>query len=84
MTVVLGEMDVARVNLPDYKGFSASPLSDGTHPSGQRRPPILGGGSGSAVYPVNHVHQARNDEGIEEWRTEPGEDKRRIGRMLML
>ena len=59
-TVVLGEMDVARVkpNQPS-KGDLAVHKATGSHPTSQGRPPTSGGESRSASYPVDDVHLNR-------------------------
>ena len=48
----------------------------GSNPAGQRGHPIPGGGSRSASYPVDDVHQARMTDGVEGWGMTFGEDKK--------
>ena len=60
MTLVLEEMDIARVN--PYQSDQGTPSDLGLvrTPNGQRRSPNSGGGGDtrSATYPVDDVHQA--------------------------
>ena len=71
MTVVLGEMDVARMNPyrsgqgepPVHMAWFASPPASGSHPI-----PGAGGDSRSAFFPVDDIHQARITEGLGGWR----------------
>ena len=76
--MVLGEMDVARVNLyrsgqgaPSALGLVRTPPANGGHP-------IPEGDKKSATYQVDDVHQARMAKGV--WGSGvTGEDKRGIG-----
>ena len=69
VTVVLGEMDVARVNLylpfwprpaPSALGLVPTPPANAGHP-------IPGGDSRSASHRVGDVHQARMTKGVGGW-----------------
>ena len=63
VTVVLGEMDVARVNLYCFGqglGLVPAPLTNGGHP-------IPEGDLRSASCPVDDFHQARMSEGVGGW-----------------
>ena len=62
MTVTLGEIEIARVTIltavyQSTRRLGQSPPSSAGHQ-------LAGGGSGSATYPVDEVHQARYDWGI--------------------
>ena len=60
MTLVVGEVDVARVN-PYRSGQGEPPSAQGlVHPTGQWRSPTSGGDSSSASFAVCDAHlQAR-------------------------
>ena len=63
--MVLGEMDVARVN--SYQSNQDDPpvhRAPGSHSTSSGHHPIPGGDSRSASYPVDDVHQPRNEQGI--------------------
>ena len=76
MTLVLGEIGVARVHpyrsdqgSPRPRGLVRTLMASGGHP-------IPGGDTRSATYPVDDVHQARITYGIWGWGMRYGEDKK--------
>ena len=76
--VILGEIDVARLNRQDCKRWPDSAQSDLDAPllpaSGGHQ--LMGDGSGSATSsPVDDIHQARNHQALGGERIELGDDE---------
>ena len=79
MTVVLGEMAVARVK-PAWPGRHQAQKATGSHPASQQRPPTSGEGGGdsrSVSYPMDDFRQSRITLGVGGWGMNLGEDKKR-------